>query len=199
MRIAMQSKQATHTMPVKRHTPLLVGSGAEKSLASAVGNTSAYKARTDGKVVEIDTKHQLVKLEYDDGEIAYIDMSPRSIKNSGGGFFITVTHELSPDVGLHRRFKAGDILTYDPAYFSPNADGSTAYKTGVLVKIALAALDRFKAQRVTAIYRLDLIAKGAVISYEDGTPVDMASEKARLEQMVADMDRRIAQLERTLG
>ncbi|WP_312736243.1 hypothetical protein [Brevundimonas sp.] len=64
---------------------------------------------------------------------------------------------------------------------------------------AVAALERFKAQRVTAIYRLDLIAKGAVISYEDGTPVDMASEKARLEQMVADMDRRIAQLERTLG
>ncbi|WEK38786.1 MAG: hypothetical protein P0Y50_09505 [Candidatus Brevundimonas colombiensis] len=61
---------------------------------------------------------------------------------------------------------------------------------------AVAALERFKAQRVTAIYRLDLIAKGAVISYEDGTPVDMASEKARLEQMVADMDRRIAQLER---
>ena len=64
---------------------------------------------------------------------------------------------------------------------------------------AVAALERFKAQRVTAIYRLDLIAKGAVISYEDGTPVDMASEKARLEQMVADMDRRIAQLERNLG
>ena len=64
---------------------------------------------------------------------------------------------------------------------------------------SLAALERFRAQRVTAIYRLDLIAKGTVISYEDGTPVDMASEKARLEQMVADMDRRIAQLERTLG
>lgn len=64
---------------------------------------------------------------------------------------------------------------------------------------AVAALERFKAQRVTAIYRLDLIAKGAVISYENGTPVDMASEKARLEQMVADMERRIAQLERTQG
>ena len=64
---------------------------------------------------------------------------------------------------------------------------------------ALAALDRFKAQRVTAIYRLDLIAKGATISYEDGTPIDMASEKARLEAVVADMDRRIAQLERALG
>lgn len=64
---------------------------------------------------------------------------------------------------------------------------------------ASAALERFKAQRVTAIYRLDLIAKGATISYEDGTPIDMASEKARLEAVVADMDRRIARLERSAG
>ena len=61
---------------------------------------------------------------------------------------------------------------------------------------ASAALERFKAQRVTAIYRLDLIAKGATISYENGTPIDMASEKARLEAVVADMDRRIAEIER---
>ncbi len=64
---------------------------------------------------------------------------------------------------------------------------------------AAAALERFKAQRVTAIYRLDLIAKGATISYEDGTPIDMASEKSRLEAVVADMDRRIARLERSAG
>lgn len=56
-------------------------------------------------------------------------------------------------------------------------------------------LERFKAARVTALYRLDLIEKGAQLTYEDGTPVDMASEKARLEQVVADMDRRITRLE----
>jgi hypothetical protein len=56
-------------------------------------------------------------------------------------------------------------------------------------------LERFKAARVTAIYRLDLIAKGAQIAYDDGTPVDMASEKLRLEEVVADMDRRIARIE----
>ena len=56
-------------------------------------------------------------------------------------------------------------------------------------------LERFKAQRVTAIHRLDLIAKGARITYEDGSPVDMASEKTRLEEVVADMDRRIARIE----
>ena len=56
-------------------------------------------------------------------------------------------------------------------------------------------LERFRAARTTAIYRLDLIAKGARITYDDGTPVDMASEKARLEEVVADMDRRIARFE----
>ena len=58
-----------------------------------------------------------------------------------------------------------------------------------------AELERLTARRVTLIYRLDLIAQGAQITYDDGTPVDMASEKARLEEVVADMDRRIARLE----
>ncbi|MBK1970546.1 MULTISPECIES: hypothetical protein [Brevundimonas] len=56
-------------------------------------------------------------------------------------------------------------------------------------------LERFKATRVTALYRLDLIEKGAQLTYDDGTPVDMASEAQRLKNQVADMDRRIARLE----
>lgn len=56
-------------------------------------------------------------------------------------------------------------------------------------------LERFKATRATALYRLDLIEKGAQLTYEDGTPVDMASEAQRLKDQVADMDRRIARLE----
>lgn len=56
-------------------------------------------------------------------------------------------------------------------------------------------LDRFKAARDTALHRLRLIDQGAQILYEDGTRVDMASERARLQEVVADMDRRIARLE----
>ncbi|WP_297799165.1 hypothetical protein [uncultured Brevundimonas sp.] len=56
-------------------------------------------------------------------------------------------------------------------------------------------LERFRAARVTALYRLDLIEKGAQIHYDDGTPVDMASEAKRLKEQVADMDRRIRNLE----
>lgn len=59
-------------------------------------------------------------------------------------------------------------------------------------------LEKLKARRVTALYRLDLIGKGARLTYEDGTPVDMKSEQARLEEMVADLDRRITRLEATL-
>lgn len=59
-------------------------------------------------------------------------------------------------------------------------------------------LERLKARRVTVLYRLDLIGKGAQLSYDDGTPVDMRSEQVRLEEMVADLDRRIARLEATL-
>lgn len=61
-----------------------------------------------------------------------------------------------------------------------------------------AELDRLKARRVTMLFRLDLIAKGAQLSYEDGTPIDMASEKARLEIEVAGLNRRIEALERTI-
>ena len=58
-------------------------------------------------------------------------------------------------------------------------------------------LDILKGRRTTALYRLDLIGKGAQLTYDDGTPVDMKSEQARLEEMVADLDRRIARLETT--
>ncbi|RZJ00646.1 MAG: hypothetical protein EON90_06405 [Brevundimonas sp.] len=55
-------------------------------------------------------------------------------------------------------------------------------------------LERLTARRVTLIHRLDLIERGATLTYDDGTPVDMASEKARLEDEVSRLDRKIALL-----
>lgn len=141
-RIGMQSKQATHTMPILKHTPLLVGSGAEKALAGAIGNTFVYKAKNDGTVVSLDEKTGLAKLRYDDGEVAFIDLSPRSVKNSGGGFYITTQLSLNPGIRPGRKFKAGDALAHDPSYFFPAQDGSTSYKSGLLVRTALAPLDQ---------------------------------------------------------
>ena len=89
------------------------------------------------------------------------------------------------------------MLGFAPLAVAPIGAPSGAVSAGATA--ATAALERYRDQRVTAIHRLDLIEKGATLSYEDGTPVDMASEKRRLEEMVADRDRRIAALERELG
>ena len=60
-------------------------------------------------------------------------------------------------------------------------------------------LNRLTARRVTILYRLDMITKGAQLTYEDGTPIDMASEKARHEAVVADLDRHIEALGRAVN
>ncbi|WP_439471159.1 hypothetical protein [Brevundimonas sp.] len=60
-------------------------------------------------------------------------------------------------------------------------------------------LGRLIDRRITLVYRLDLISKGAQITYDDGTPVDMASEKARLEDEVARLDRKIFSLQPPAG
>ena len=60
-------------------------------------------------------------------------------------------------------------------------------------------LDRLTARRVTLIHRLDLIAKGAKLTYDDGTPVDMASEQERLKDEIARLDRKIALLGPSAG
>jgi len=60
-------------------------------------------------------------------------------------------------------------------------------------------LERLIERRVTLVHRLDLITKGAQITYDDGTPVDMASEKARLEAEVTRLDRKILTLEPPAG
>lgn len=60
-------------------------------------------------------------------------------------------------------------------------------------------LERLIERRVTLIHGLDLIAKGAQITYDDGTPVDMASEQARLESEITRLDRKILALQPPAG
>lgn len=60
-------------------------------------------------------------------------------------------------------------------------------------------LERLTLRRTTLAHRLNLIAMGAKISYADGTPVDMVSEKARLEDEVKRLDRKIFTLQPPAG
>ena len=60
-------------------------------------------------------------------------------------------------------------------------------------------LERLIERRVTLIHRLELITKGVQITYDDGTPVDMASEKARLAAEMTRLDRKILALQPPAG
>ena len=60
-------------------------------------------------------------------------------------------------------------------------------------------LTRLTDRRATLAHRLDLISRGARLTYDDGSPVDMASEKARLEDEIARLDRKIALLGPSAG
>ena len=84
-RIGMNSKQATHSLPIRGASPNLVVTGVERSLGYIVPKTFAYRARAPGKIISIDEKAQVMRLGYDDGKEAVVDLSARSIKNSGGG------------------------------------------------------------------------------------------------------------------
>lgn len=55
-------------------------------------------------------------------------------------------------------------------------------------------IERLEKRREVLARRLDLIAQGTQLTYDDGAPVDMASEKARIEDEVARIDRKLLTL-----
>ena len=100
---------------------------------------------------------------------------------------------------IERRFTTEETGAYGALAFRAtaseirNPDGSTVFK-----------LDHIDIPEHWTQLAIDILAQkyfrkaGVPQVHEDGTPVDMKSEQARLEEMVADLDRRIARLEATL-
>lgn len=138
----MLSKQSTHTLPIKSNTPSLIGSGAERALPELIGNTFAYKSKSNGKVTDVDLENNIATLQYDNGEVAAIDLSIRNVKNSGGGFYISSQLSLKNNIIKGKTFKEGDILAYDKSFFDETVTGSLSYKIGKLVPVAMFQLDQ---------------------------------------------------------
>ena len=150
-RTAMTNIQTSkHNMRVNRTDPLLVTCGADQAIAYLTGDSFAFKAKSDGKVIKA-TKDYLV-VEYDkssrfdpqSGNLRTWDEKTREIvdlrtlikKNSDGGFYITV--KLDSDYKIGQRFKKDDILAYDHQVYTNTAgDGKhITYNTGPLANIA---------------------------------------------------------------
>ena len=131
MRLAMGFIQTSkHGMRCNHSDPALITSGADEALPYLISNTFAYKAKENGKVVEIVPDEYMI-IEYDkpvDGKShEYIDLSESVQKNSSSGFYVTL--KLDTELKEGKRFKAGDIVAYDKQSFSDEmgADDNIAY------------------------------------------------------------------------
>lgn len=137
-----------HSMPTKKSMPLLVTNGADEAMAYISSDTFAYKAKAEGKVIELDLDHMII--EYDHPIISpdnktytkeYISLEEQIMKNSDGGFYVTI--KLDTDLDIGSTFHEGDIIAYHRASYS-NKNGETdhlAYNLGVLAKVAILNTD----------------------------------------------------------
>lgn len=137
-----------HSMPTKKSMPLLVTNGADEAMAHIASDTFTYKAKSNGKVIEVNTDYMIV--EYNEPIVGfdgvpykceYISLKEEIKKNSDGGFYVTI--KLDTDLAVNKTFKQGDIIAYHRASFS-NKNGESdnlAYNLGVLAKVAILNTD----------------------------------------------------------
>lgn len=136
MRVAMNFIQTSkHSMRTTKSSPLLITNGADEALPYLVSDTFAFKAKDNGKVLEITDDFMVV--EYTDGKKDFVDLSDIVQKNSSSGFYITI--KLSTKLKVGSKFKKNDIIAYDDSSFSGNI-GSTdniSYNIGPMAKFAI--------------------------------------------------------------
>ena len=139
VRIAMQTTQQKHTIPVNDQSAPLFGSGVDKTLPYLLGDDFVFVAEESGIIEKIDTKKEIAIVKYDSGKSDIIDLSEIISKNSNGGFFLANKKELLFKQG--QRFNKDDVLAKNPNYFKGNTGKNVTYSTGRLCNIAVANLD----------------------------------------------------------
>lgn len=82
-RVAMVTTQSKHVVPCKGYIPLLITNGADKALANVISNDFIFKAKQDGKVIDVNTELGLITLKYKDGKTDIIETYDKIYKNGG--------------------------------------------------------------------------------------------------------------------
>ena len=124
-----------HSTPIEYGTPQLVTTGADAAMPYFVSDMFCHKAKKSGTVKEITDKYLLV--EYNDKTTEYVPLEEQTMKNSDGGFYITL--QLKTDLHVGSKVKENTILAYDKKSFSGRVgDGKQlAYNMGCMTKVAI--------------------------------------------------------------
>lgn len=151
-----------HTTPIEYGTPLLVTTGADAAMPYLSSDMFAHKAKKSGTVKTVTDEYLLV--EYNDGSTEYVNIAEQTMKNSDGGFYITL--KLRTDLKAGDKVKENTILAYDQKSFSNRiGDGKQiAYNTGCLTKTAiLMTSDGFEDSGVCSEWLSEAMASDIVV------------------------------------
>lgn len=133
-RNAMATKQTCHVIPVEENCPVLISTGMDQAVHYRTGDAFSVVAKQDGKVIEL-IEEKIMIIQYKDGTKQAIDLSPRTVKNGGGGFFLV--NKLVPKLKLNQTFKKDDIIAYDPKYYKEQNVMGNRLTMGSLMKTAV--------------------------------------------------------------
>ena len=145
IRVAMGFIQsAKHQMRVKRSSPNLVTTGADEALPYMTSNLFSHKFKgKKGKVLDV-TQDYIVYQDSDTKVVDYISIKENVMKNSDGGFYVSV--KLSPNVKKGQTLRYNDILAYDKTSYSKaigteESDGHISYNSGTMIKLGVIPTD----------------------------------------------------------
>ena len=178
-RTAMTNIQTSkHNMRIRKGTPLLVSCGTDVALPYLTGDTFAFKAKDNGRVIKKNDDFMVV--EYDNLKSPnsnkrsreIIDLRENVRKNSDGGFYITLKLDTTLKAGS--RFKKMDILAYDKTVYSDEAgEGQIAYTIGALGNIAYLNTDEGFEDSAIISYRLaDCLGSDVVVEVSKNLPAN---------------------------
>lgn len=129
-------QKSKHGMRCYEADPLLVTNGADEALPYMASDIFAFKAKKNGKVVELVPDSYMI-LEYKDGTSDYVNLENTVQKNSDGGFHVPL--QLKTDLKVGSAVKENQIVAYDPLSVGNNLgeDDNLAFKAGTLAKVAI--------------------------------------------------------------
>lgn len=164
-------QSSKHTMRIKKGMPNLISNGADMALPYLGTDTFSFKAKQDGKIVELNKEYMIV--QYSDKSYDYISLKENIEKNSNGGVFIGI--KLDTDLKVGQKFKTKDVLAYDRLSFSKMVGhtGELAYSSQLVPKIAIMTTDEgFEDSTIFSEWFSEAMAHDIIIKKEITIPKD---------------------------
>lgn len=134
------AQTAQHTVITEESDPMLVTNGADEMLAYITTDKFAFKAKRDGRVIELTEEYMII--DYGD-EKEYVNLSETIEKNSNGGIYTPLKLDVVDKIRVGSKVKENQIVAYNKKSFSNSIGESDniAYNNGKLAKVAILNID----------------------------------------------------------